>query len=483
AKSNLSGISDIATPILSALALRRFQRHALRTRLSANFACIHSQNMSTASSSKKRAASQLDGGEGPTSNKVPKVHPFFSKTKSPAVADLSGPLKWLTPLGTIGSCLHATHLEPTPSARIAAFDLDGTVIASLPFSAPPLQWHWWNKCVPAKLTQVAEEGYSIVLISNQGGLKSASKANKWKEKLGLIAAAIPDVPFRLFAATAKDRFRKPMIGMWEELERLYTADGVQIDKEGSFFVGDAAGRVHPNGKKKDFASTDRKWALNVEIQFYTPEEYFLSQTPDTQFALHGFSVSSLPSALPLFAPSSTPLLPDNPTQELVLFVGYPCLGKTTLFRKHFEPAGYIHINQDVLKTREKCVKAVDTALAEGKKCVVDNTNRDASTRKYYIDAAKKRGVPVRCMVFTGSYDLAWHNNLYRAYGLPASVISREPARELLPIGAFTTFRDKFEEPDLSEGFAHIISINWTFEGTDDEKKAWSRWLQLDDPKK
>jgi hypothetical protein len=33
----------------------------------------------------------------------------------------------------------------------------------------------------------------------------------------------------------------------------------------SFFVGDAAGR---NG---DFASTDRKWALNVGVKFYTPE--------------------------------------------------------------------------------------------------------------------------------------------------------------------------------------------------------------------
>lgn len=37
------------------------------------------------------------------------------------------------------------------------------------------------------------------------------------------------------------------------------------DKEASFFVGDAAGRP------SDHASTDRKWALNVGIPFWTPE--------------------------------------------------------------------------------------------------------------------------------------------------------------------------------------------------------------------
>jgi bifunctional polynucleotide phosphatase/kinase len=75
-----------------------------------------------------------------------------------------------------------------------------------------------------------------------------------------------------------------MPGMWDELERIFAADNVQIgewcrdirqhreyltgvtsDKDTSFFVGDAAGRAG------DFASTDRKWAVNIGIRFYTPE--------------------------------------------------------------------------------------------------------------------------------------------------------------------------------------------------------------------
>jgi bifunctional polynucleotide phosphatase/kinase len=81
-----------------------------------------------------------------------------------------------------------------------------------------------------------------------------------------------------------------MPGMWSELERIFAQDGITIgksyfyiylllvslseafwsyprpqDKKDSYLVGDAAGRPD------DFASTDRKFALNVGIQFYTPE--------------------------------------------------------------------------------------------------------------------------------------------------------------------------------------------------------------------
>ncbi|KAJ7759134.1 polynucleotide kinase 3 phosphatase-domain-containing protein [Mycena metata] len=425
--------------------------------------------MASVSASKKRTSSQLDSVDRSTSNKVAKIHPLFGP-KKPPVAE-SGPFRWSKPSGPNGSCLHGKHLVPSSSVKVAAFDLDGTVIS---LSSP---WHWWNASVPAKLRKAASEGYAVVMFSNQGGLKTPPQVKEWKKKIALIAAAVPDLSFMIFAATAKDSYRKPMISMWQELERLYAADGVKIDKASSFFVGDAAGRNYPNSTtSKDFASTDRKFALNVEIPFYTPEEYFLGKTPELNFTLKGFHVSSLPS-LPLYTPSSSPLLLSPPVQELVLFVGYPCLGKTTFFRQHFEPAGYLHINQDTLKTRIKCVKAVQEALTAGKKCVVDNTNRDASTRRYYIDVATKLKVPVRCMLFTGSLELAFHNNLYRAYCLPPSVAGREPPREALPMTVFTKFKDSFEEPELGEGLAQIKKVNWVFNGTPEERKAWSRWYE------
>jgi len=82
------------------------------------------------------------------------------------------------------------------------------------------------------------------------------------------------------------------------------------DKSTSFFVGDAAGRQYPKGKG-DFSSTDRKWAQNVGITFYTPEvdifrdwkflrelklyqEYFLKLPPHQNIVLPGFRASELP---------------------------------------------------------------------------------------------------------------------------------------------------------------------------------------------
>lgn len=98
----------------------------------------------------------------------------------------------------------------------------------------------------------------------------------------------------------------------------------------------------------------------------------------------------------------------------------------------------MHVNQDTLGSRPKCLKAAEEALKTGKSCVVgalsllpspcvgmkrpspDNTNRDTATRKLYVALAKKVGVPARCFLFEGSMDLAWHNNLYRAYNQPPS---------------------------------------------------------------
>ncbi|KAF7302998.1 hypothetical protein MKEN_01262700 [Mycena kentingensis (nom. inval.)] len=427
-------------------------------------------------SSKKRS---LDSTAESPPTKVQKVHPFFAKPAPGSDAD-SGPLRWLKPLGVAKSCLHAVHLEPKPSTKVAAFDIDGTIIAS---SFSMVEWKWWNACVPKKLAAAAQAGYAVVLVTNQAGLKTPKMQEDWKKKIGSVVKAMGDVPFRLYAATKKDNYRKPLIGMWEELEKQFADDGVQIDKSASFFVGDAAGRVFPESKvKKDFAGTDRKWALNVGVAFHTPEEYFLDQAPDPNVHLFGFHVSSLPTDLPLFAPNNTPLVPKDPTQELVIFVGYPCLGKSTFFAKHFEPKGYKRVNQDTLKTRDRCIKAVREALEAGDKCVVDNTNRDVSTRRFYLDVARKLGIPVRCMVFTGSLELAWHNNIYRGLCLPASVAEREPAREFLGMVAFTSFKADYEEPQPSEGFTEVKKINWVFEGTEEDKKAWSMWTTLDEKK-
>ncbi|KAI0340139.1 PNK3P-domain-containing protein [Trametopsis cervina] len=449
--------------------------------------------------SRKRSADHVDPVVPDKGSKSAKLFPIFSKP-GPSTQEAPGAFRWIEPpIGPTKSCLHGVHLEPVPTLKIAAFDLDGCLIEStfkngkkVKSDADP-SFTWWRNAVPKKLKEVHENGYSVIIVSNQA-LRGKNAIVGWKKKIPSIAAAIPDVPFHIFAATEKDGFRKPMPGIWYEVQRMFEEQGVRIDTESSFFVGDAAGR------KGDHSSSDRKWALNVGIPFFTPEEYFLKLKP-AEHTLPGFNVASLAQDLPHITPSSTPLLPPpNSPPEIILFVGYPAMGKTTFYSTHFQPAEYIHINQDTLRTREKCIKAAEETLKEGKSCVIDNTNRDKTTRKYYVDLAKKYKAGIRCFLFNGSIDLAWHNNLYRAYNLPDSVAIKavrepqsliipgliitvacnsQPKRELVGYMAFTSFRNAYEPPKLDEGFSEIKEVNFKFEGDAEERRRWNMWLQLE----
>ena len=81
-----------------------------------------------------------------------------------------------------------------------------------------------------------------------------------------------DVPIRILAGLSKfDVYRKPNIGMFQVVEEVYRSNGFQIDLGKSVFVGDAAGRMAAQGKRKDHSDTDLKFALNVGLKFLTPE--------------------------------------------------------------------------------------------------------------------------------------------------------------------------------------------------------------------
>ncbi|PIL23691.1 hypothetical protein GSI_13440 [Ganoderma sinense ZZ0214-1] len=442
------------------------------------------------SASRKRSASHLQQDDPGPSTKTqkgkcppllshphltsPPVFPIFNNPRQSTAPThtTDSTFRWISPaLGPKRSCLHGLSGHPKPSTKVAAFDLDGCLIeSSFPKKGTPPNFLWWRNLVPNKLKEAHQQGYSVVIITNQA-LRTTALVNDWKKKIPLIAAALPDVPFHIFAAIEKDGYRKPIPGMWYELHRIFAEQDVQIDVPNSFFVGDAAGR--PN----DHSSTDRKLALNIGIPFHTPEAYFLG-LKEAAYTLPGFNVSTLPKDEPRLVPADPPLL-SAPSPELVLFVGYPALGKSLFFREHFAPAGYTHINQDTLKTRDKCVKAVGQALQEKQSVVVDNTNRDKQTRQYYTNLARKHKVPVRCIYFTGSIELAWHNNLYRALNLPPSLSSTEPKRGLLPYSAFTSFRENFEEPSVDEGFSEVRKVNWVFEGDEEARRRWNMWLQID----
>ena len=280
-----------------------------------------------------------------------------------------------------------------------------------------------------------------------------------------------DFPVLLLAATARDVYRKPRTGMWRELlEELDLDESEGVDLQASFFVGDAGGRAAGGEKRADHACSDRDCAANVGIEFKTPEEHFLNQEPKP------FTRNFEPSTFLTEASASTdctPIVMDKKnTLDIVIMCGSPGSGKSTLYWAKLKPLGYERINQDTLKTRDKCLKVASSLLDEGKSVAIDNTNADPDTRAVWVEVARKYKIPIRCVYFTAPVKLCEHNDTVRAL---AGMEFNPEKRTILPHSAFAGYRSRFKEPSIKEGFQDIIRIDFQFQGDEKARRIWSKY--------
>ncbi|KAF2161595.1 hypothetical protein M409DRAFT_58988 [Zasmidium cellare ATCC 36951] len=384
-----------------------------------------------------------------------------------------------------GSSARTTKPKPV---KVAAFDFDDTLIKTKSgnvFARGADDWQWWHATIPGKLKQLDADGYAVVLVSNQSGISLRSEKgsdkkslSNFKEKVSAVFKAL-EIPITVYAATEKDLFRKPRTGMWEQMLQDYgLVDGddaaADVDREKSVFVGDAAGREGGKAAKirKDHSCSDRDFAANVGIPFQTPEEYWLGE--DAKPFTRAFEPAAfLQTTLDSQTDADPIVFSKKNDLEIVLFCGSPGSGKSTFFWTHLAPMGYMRVNQDQLKTRDKCIKAATIAIDEDKKSVVvDNTNADMETRAAWVQLAAKLKVPIRLVHFTASAKLCEHNDTVRA--LSDGKMNPEK-RQLLPKMAFTGFASRFREPSVEEGFQDITHVDFVFRGTEEDKKLWSKY--------
>ncbi|KAI9093434.1 polynucleotide kinase 3 phosphatase-domain-containing protein [Phlyctochytrium arcticum] len=487
---------------------------------------MHSETLTVTNESLRTKADSSP----PTANVTPKkVHPFFAQFSGEAspTTPRFAIVKW----HTRGSILIGVQQgDQTPNALIAAFDFDETIVkvkGTHVTARNAEDWMFVDPNIPQRLIElVHNEGYRIVFFSNQKGIQGADSKGKSRKaafmgrvenviqaiKLCCAKQGVKDINILAMGGTADDWNRKPRPGMWETFQRDWN-EGVQVDLNKSFFVGDAAGRpASQHNAKRDFADTDYKFALNVGCHFFTPEAFWRSKGEVKDFLAESPGGSSGPvkhhAPKLVFNPfealskldepmNSTHAPSDGHQVEIVLLVGSPASGKSTFARRHFvnetNRPKYTWINQDTLKSRERCLKETEKSLKARISLVVDNTNPERGTRKKYLELAARVGeelgieIPVRCFWLQSSYEICMHNNVYREAitriralgkwedekGMPIKkdVIPR------LPFLAFRTFAVKFEPPQDDEGFHEIRKIDFipSFEN-DAERDLWCKYL-------
>jgi bifunctional polynucleotide phosphatase/kinase len=288
--------------------------------------------------------------------------------------------------------------------RFAIFDVDWTLIKpkeGRKFPQNVYDWQWLRKSVPETVRKFFVDGFEIIFLTDQ--------SKPWKVTMieNVISVLAVDVTCLIAMNKA---FHKPNPAFFlETFANMY-------DSGSSFFVGDAAGR------QGDWSRNDVDVAARIGVKFYTPEEVF-----------------------PLLT-EQEPVIRGGVEQEVLIMVGYPASGKSTVAREMQEKYGYAHIDGDVFKTAPKMLKEaekyVGSPLPSGayRSVIFDATNGTKERRKLYIDFAKKHNLKVRCLWKTTPIDLSMEQNRER----------QKQGGPKVPDVVFYTYRKRFEEPNGSE---------------------------------
>jgi aryl-alcohol dehydrogenase-like predicted oxidoreductase/histidinol phosphatase-like enzyme len=154
--------------------------------------------------------------------------------------------------------------------------------------------------------------------------------------------------------------------------------------------------------------------------------------------------------------------------EVVLVMGLPGAGKST-YARTLIARGYHRLNRDEAGgSLASLLPALDRAISSGvSTIVVDNTYVSRKSRAGVIDAARKRGLPVRCVWLSTSVEDAQINAVERMLGRYGRLLTPEEIRgtsrkDVSMFGPNVQFRYQrdLEPPGTDEGFAQIHVVTF-----------------------
>ncbi len=401
-------------------------------------------------------------------------------------------MSWESVNNTNGLLYYCEPVNKFNSDKVLALDLDHTVIKpEIGKSFPVSIDDWLFAFNMNKVREYSKKGYKIVIMSNQKGSyqgKGKLTFDDFKERWFSILKGL-NVPAYILAAPQDDFYRKPFIGMWKYMKSHLNGD-IKIDKSKCLFVGDAAGR------RGDHSDVDIKFAINVGIDFKTPEEFF-ENSQDYPFDslvknLKGFNPKEYLNSLPeihkinhdSWKEINNEIINEkmNKMNKMIIMVGSPASGKTTLAHLIQEKTKKNNLQWDILsldieKTKKKMKDKIAKLLNDDiNGVIIDATNSTKENRKEWLDVLEKVNPDFKaiCVYLNVPKDLVLHLNELRAV---KKTIDPSYHSKNVPTVAIHTYWKKLEKPVKDENFEEIIEFDFepNFKNNE-EKKQFLTWV-------
>ena len=319
------------------------------------------------------------------------------------------------------------------------FDLDWCIIKTKSGKKFPIDYNDWDflyENIPAKLRELSKSKI-IMIISNQMGI-SEGKVNKenFVKKINNIQKKL-NIPMIFCASIYDDNFRKPRTGFIDHIKKLSIYGENAIFKDDSFFVGDMAGRIKTKKHKADRNDTDRKFALNLGINFYTPEQFFMNNDP-REYELKGYQLNYTKNDNLLNLPKL------NDSKIMILLTGYPGSGKSTLAKNIKD---YLLLSKDIYKNKMK--KELINNLKIGKNVIIEGLLYNLEKREPYLKLAKEYNYKIIFINLLTDFDLSYHLNVYRSLNDNVKKVTKV---------VYYTYRKYYEEP-IKKNYIKVINYH------------------------
>ena len=313
--------------------------------------------------------------------------------------------------------------------KIAGFDLDYTLIkpkSGKKFPENSSDWKWLYPEVKSNLIKLSKDkSYVIVIFTNQLGLeKGKTKIEDLKEKFEQIQMEL-NINLIFLISDKDDIFRKPRVGMWKYLKKK------GVERNGSFYVGDAAGRIKDTKLPKDHSDSDRKFAINAKIDFYTPEVYFLfnkDKTMERPWEYKGYQLN--------YNREKTKKIKINKEDtNMILISGLPGSGKTRLAEKLAKKYNYSYLSLD--KDKSKLKSKLNKLIEDKKSVIIEGLLYSNEQRDKYLKLVDKSYQKYLIQLKT-DMDLSYHLNNYRYLNKNGNMV---------PMVVYHTYRKYYEKPN------------------------------------